>query len=77
VSLTNLFWQNTQILHDASECGHIIHPRGCSGHHEGLLAKGGEEQKSRCLLPQKGKPNSLTPANQYTINIQIKTEKSA
>lgn len=61
VSLTNLYWENTQILHDAMECGHIIHPRGRLGHHEGLSAKGEEEQKACCLLPQKGKTQEPNP----------------
>lgn len=56
--LTNLYWENTQILHDAMECGHIIHPRGPSGHHEGLSAKGEEEQQPIACCHGREKPTA-------------------
>lgn len=58
VSLTNLYWENTEILHDAMECGHIIHPHGRSEHREGISAKGEEKQRPIAYCLRREKPDT-------------------
>lgn len=58
VSVTNRYWENTEILHAAMECGHIIHPRGCQGHCEGLSAKGHEEQRPIACCHRRENPTA-------------------